>query len=40
VVAGEGIEPSTVGYGPTEIPFLYPAETLLYRRFHSCQRRG
>lgn len=25
VVAGEGIEPSTIGYGPIEIPFLYPA---------------
>ena len=25
VVAGEGIEPSTQGYGPCEIPFLYPA---------------
>lgn len=33
VVAGEGIEPSTSGYGPDEIPFLYPAENYFLRFF-------
>ena len=25
MVAGPGVEPGTQGYGPREIPFLYPA---------------
>lgn len=35
-VAGQGVEPWTSGYGPDEIPFLYPAIKLFFafcRRF-------